>query len=85
LLPEICGEQTVKEVEDLLEPADKATMIDTIFDAATNTPRPKKALNHAVIELYARRQKVALEPASIERFKRLLAVLSRSTVSAEQE
>jgi predicted ATP-dependent endonuclease of OLD family len=76
VLPEICGEATVKEVEDLLEPSDKAVMIDAIFDATTNTPRPKKALNHAVIELYARREKVALEPASIDRFKKLLKVLS---------
>jgi predicted ATPase len=83
MLPEICGEETVKEVEDLLEPADKATMIDTIFDATTNTPRPKKALNHAVIELYARREKVALEPASIDRFETLLKALSKSTASAE--
>jgi predicted ATPase len=76
LLPVICGDEGIKEAEDLLDPSDKATVVYAIFSDAAHVPRPKKALSQAVIELYARRQAVTIGPNSLQRFENLLKQLS---------
>lgn len=81
LLPDLC-DGTAKEVEDLLEPEDREAIISAVFSAQETTPRPKKALRQAVLELYARREAVALTAVSGERLATVLDRLDE-TLSAK--
>ena len=76
LLPELCGDDEAKEVEHLLDPDDQQRIIDAVYHKRAATPRPKKALSHAIVELYARRQKVTLGAESVARVKTLLSQLT---------
>ncbi len=80
LLPDICHDPKMKEAEDLLSDTDKAKVISEVFTADVQPPKPKKALQHAVMELYARKQSVSLEAATVERFKQLVAELTQRLV-----
>jgi hypothetical protein len=82
LLPDLCGDQSVKRAEQLLDDDDQQNIIDAIFATSANIPAPKKALSQAILELYARRQAVPLGPASSERLTSLLDRL-REVLAAE--
>jgi predicted ATP-dependent endonuclease of OLD family len=71
LLPDVCGDASVREVEDLLADVDKAALIQAVFGTTAGTPRPKKALGQAILELYARRESVSLSSESTERVQTL--------------
>jgi len=77
LLPEICQDPKVKEAEDLMSIADKAAMTSEVFAPDSQRPKSKKALQYAVMELYARKKSVPLELATVERFEGLVAELTR--------
>lgn len=86
LLPEMCGDPAIEEGEDLLEASDQATIISAIFDDPSDgTPKPKKALSHAIIELYARGQVVALKSETTERLSQLLGSLSNLTAAPQPD
>ena len=65
----------VKEVEDVLETEDRERIIHSVYSSAEQTPKPKKALRNAVIELYAKREVVALSPQSTDRLEQILTRL----------
>jgi hypothetical protein len=44
LLPEFCGDQSVKEAEQLLDDEDRQSIVGAIFADGKRTPSPKKAL-----------------------------------------
>jgi hypothetical protein len=76
LLPDLCGE--VLEAEDLLTAADRQTAIRAVFAEGDELPRPKKALSQAIVELYARREAITLDPSSTARIEQLLSMLARA-------
>lgn len=76
LLPELCGDAHVKAVEGLLDPDDRQGIIEAVHKRDAGMPRPKKALNRAIMELFARRQPVALGTESAARITRLLDQLA---------
>jgi hypothetical protein len=71
LLSDICGEVTAKEAEDLLSGTDKARFISAIYAADAQRPTEKKALNQAILELYARKQAIQISPAAVRRFRKI--------------
>lgn len=77
ILPDLCGDQKIKETEDLLSPAVRERITEAVFAAGEPRPRAKKALHHALLELYARREAVALDSKTTERITALLDELSR--------
>ena len=78
LLPEVCGDPAVRDVEELLDEADRAKIVATIFAGKEGTPKAKKALRQAILELYARQEAVSLGPASEERLATVLGRLSET-------
>jgi hypothetical protein len=76
LLPDLCSDPGVLEAEDLLEKEDRDALTSAIFGTDKATPRPKKALHQAILELYAGRQSVELAQASQERITLLLSQLA---------
>jgi predicted ATP-dependent endonuclease of OLD family len=76
LLPDMCGDASVKEVESLLSPVDRAALLDSVYAFGVQRPTVKKALREAVIELYARGDAVQLEEESARRLGCLLTALS---------
>lgn len=77
LLPDACSDATAIEAELLLSETDRGAIIDAIYPAGQSKPAAKKALRNAVIELFARRQAVPIEQATIDRFQRLIDSLNR--------
>jgi hypothetical protein len=82
LLSELCGDDSAKVVEDLLDAEDREGIIGAIFSDGSTAPKPKKALRQSILELYARQEAFALSPASLERLSVLLDRLAE--VLAEQ-
>lgn len=78
LLPEVCGQPAVKEIEHLLESSDISSIIDAVFPPGAQRPNKKKALHRAVQELYARKEPVVLTDATIERVMSLTATLAQT-------
>jgi len=77
LLPDACNDQHALEAEDLLSATDKSVILDAIFPPGT--PRPpdeKRALNQAIVELFARKQSVQFEEATVARFEALISELT---------
>ena len=72
LLSELCADDSVKVVEDLLDAEDRESIVGEIFADGEATPKPKKALLQAILELYARHEAVPLSPASTQRITTLL-------------
>ena len=76
LLPDMCNDPNVKEAEDLFSDADKAQIVSQFVPAGVTPKGPKKALQQAVMELYARKESVSLETATVERFEQLVGKLA---------
>lgn len=72
LLPDLCEEEKVEEVEDVLAEEDRELVIERVYSSGVQTPGPKKALRNALIELYAKGEVVVLSAESIERLERIL-------------
>lgn len=77
LLPDVCGDQAVEVVEELLDEKDRKQVTSKIFPVG-GAPKPKKALSKAVLELYARQEAVQLSSASEERLAALLGRLKEA-------
>jgi ABC-type Mn2+/Zn2+ transport system ATPase subunit len=75
LLPELCGDSAIVEIENLLTNADRARLIGTVFGSSGATPKPKKALHQAIMELYARREAVELDDETVVRITDLIKEL----------
>lgn len=82
LLPDLAGDDEAKEAEDLLTASDKRRVFDAVFASDPAPPGPKKAFRQAIMELYARREAVAIDVESCGRVERLLAAL-QTTLEAE--
>ncbi len=76
LLPRLCGEDSVKEAEDLLDAETRQTMVRAV--AGSSARSTKKALHQAVLELYARRQAVPVTEPTLARLKAVLASTERA-------
>ncbi|MFG1823911.1 ATP-dependent endonuclease [Microbispora bryophytorum] len=69
MLPDICRNEKVLELEDLFEPHDKSAIVSEVFPQADTSRRiTKKSLQQAIVELYARRQPVAINSSTIKQF-----------------
>jgi predicted ATP-dependent endonuclease of OLD family len=77
LLPDLCGGAQVRETEDLLTADDRQTAIQAVFAEGTALPGPKKAFSQAIVELYARREVIALDPSSTARIDQLLSAIAK--------
>lgn len=73
-LPELSGDAQVREVEDLVTPPDRDVMLNAVYAPGVVRPKGKKAFSNCVMELYARKEEVALSPQSLENVS---AILSR--------
>jgi hypothetical protein len=80
LLPDLCGDQSVKGAESLLDDADRHAMVGAIF-TGKQSGSAKKLLSQAIMELYARREAVALGQASTERLTNVLNSLGAALAS----
>lgn len=78
LLSEVCGDETIGDIEELLDVEDREGVIATIFTDEKAVPKPKKALRQAILELYARRQAVSLNSDSELRLAAVLNQLSET-------
>lgn len=85
LLPDLVEDQARKEAEDLLEAPDKAAITDAVYGPGIARPKAKKAIQTAIMELYAARTAVGLEAATVERFRSLFANLERLLREQEAE
>jgi ABC-type Mn2+/Zn2+ transport system ATPase subunit len=72
VLPDLSDDESALEAELLLDRADRENIISAIFRDDRGTPKPKKALSQAILELFARRESVPLGLASRERLTTLL-------------
>jgi predicted ATP-dependent endonuclease of OLD family len=82
LLSEVCGDKTVSDIEELFDAEDREKVVEEIFTDGKAVPKPKKALRQAILELFARRQAVSINPDSQSR---LTSVLDRmSEILKEQ-
>ncbi|GII62876.1 hypothetical protein Skr01_29610 [Sphaerisporangium krabiense] len=78
MLPHACGDEQIRELEDLFSKRDKAEVVSAIFpDADVSHRVSKKNLQHSLMELYARKDKVAIESTTVEHFKNLFDKLER--------
>lgn len=77
LLPEICGDASVREAEDLLSRSDKINLTSAIYAAGVQRPRAKRALRQAITELYARKQIMSVEASTAKRFEHIFIELRR--------
>ena len=75
LLPELCEDENAVEAESLLSTEDRKRIVETIYPDPAGRPTAKKALSRAVCELYARGEKVDLDPDTQARFETLIAAL----------
>jgi AAA ATPase domain len=76
LLPDMCNDQSVSEIEDLLTDTDKAKMMKAVANGGAVRDAGKKLLHRAIIELYARKKQVTLGQASKSRVKMLIDSLT---------
>jgi hypothetical protein len=77
LLPDICGESSIREAENLLSHVDTESLASAIYSPGTERPTGKKAFRQAVIELYAQRQAVEVERSTVRRFEHIFSELRR--------
>jgi len=83
LLPEVCGDSLVLEVEGLLTPSDKPRIVNSIL--GPDARATKKALHQSVQELFARGEAVELDSETRARLEHLLSALShRRAADGEQ-
>lgn len=75
LLSDVCGDEGVREIEDLFTLQDRERFVDSVYAPGVARPVRKKALNHAVIEMYARKEPVELLPETTERLANVLKSL----------
>lgn len=68
----------LREIEDVLVADDRDALMAAIYPAGSTRPAAKKALMHAVIELYGRREAVQLGTESLARLDEILATLSQT-------
>ncbi len=61
LLADMCKDPAVIAAETLLSAKDIAEIVDAVYAPGVQRPAAKKALSHAVVELYGRRQAVPIE------------------------
>ena len=78
LLPELCGDPAAVEAETLLSASDRSSLINAVYPSKEGRPSEKKALSKAVLELYARNEKVSFEDATINRLRTLGEALTKS-------
>jgi len=78
LLSEVCGDETIGDIEELLDAEDRKVAIATIFTTEKTAPKPKKALRQAILELYSRREAVLLSSGSKLRLAAVLDQLSET-------
>lgn len=76
LLPDVCDDASAKEAENLLSAADRMALVDAVYAPGVARPSAKKAVSQAIMELYARRQTVKLEDATVKRIESLVSTLS---------
>lgn len=69
---------SVREVEDVIATDDKDVIIGAIYAPSATSPQRKKALMHAVIELYGRRESVPLSDETLTRLDEILIALSHA-------
>ncbi len=72
LLPDMCNDQSVSEIEDLLADTDKTKIINAVVAGQATNGASKKLFNQAVMELYARKSKITLGRKSKSRVKVLI-------------
>jgi predicted ATP-dependent endonuclease of OLD family len=75
LLPNLCGDPKIKEIEDVLSDADKRQIITHVHDGNPPGRVTKRALLLAVMELYARREPVTLDEETTQRFQHIVTQL----------
>lgn len=78
ILPDVVGDERVREAEDLLGAIDRTRLIGHIFSPGTPRPGGKKALRQAIVELYARREPVPLEQDTETRVTELMEKLQKA-------
>lgn len=81
MLPDVVDDNEILEVEDLLAASDRESIIDAIFTSKEGRPKEKKALQQAVIELYARREKVTISSRSQKRISSALEKLGEAVAN----
>lgn len=79
LLPTLVGDESVKEIEDLLTEGDKGTIIHAVDPSL---PVSKKSLHKAIAELLAAGVEVSLDPTTWERIEGLSEALSEKLTSS---
>ena len=84
LLPEIVEDETVKEIEEVLEAGDRQLIINAIYSSSEQAPQPKKALRNAIIELYAKGEALSLSATSLARLEQILDRLQELLESPEK-
>ena len=72
ILPNVCADVEVREVEDLLDDIDKRAIISAASFEASGKRISKKLLQQSVVELYATSKTVELGASATERFEHLL-------------
>ncbi len=77
LLRDVCHDPSVKECEDLLDATDKEVIISAIFPPEIVRRSTKKVLREAIMELYARRETVTFDSATLARFDVVFEELAR--------
>lgn len=75
LLPVVCDDPTVKEIEDLLSRTDRSGLVAAVTGSRPTATVSKKLVLQALLELYARREPMAFEIGSLEKVGSLLAKL----------
>lgn len=83
LLPEICRDSNILEVEHLLSESSRKAFINKVFAPEVPKPTEKKALATAVVELLAGREVVNLDEQSKMRIERLLSGLQDALTAQE--
>jgi hypothetical protein len=76
LLPDMCNDQSLLEIEDLLTDADKVKIMKAVSSDKAALDAGKKLLHQAVIELYARKKQITLGRTSKSRVKVLIDSLT---------
>lgn len=77
LIPELCGDSNVLEIEHLFGKADREAIASRAgADGSKSSAVSKKNFNRALTELYSGRIKAHVEEATVTRFERLFAELS---------
>ncbi|MER7211703.1 AAA family ATPase [Streptosporangium sp. NPDC000239] len=86
MLPNICGDEKVQEMEDLFTSTDKMAIVASILtDKDPSSKVSKKEFHGALMELYARKDKVVIEPVTVQRFERLFEGLREQLQDQSKE